>query len=175
VPPDRFRAVLADLADLGEVQTQSVTTDDVTDQVVDLDSRIATAEASVFRLRALLAEADVVTDIARIENQLLQRETDLETLRGQRRTIEQQVAMATITVVLRGERTAPPPPEPEEPPQKGFADGLRAGAQALRTFAVGLSAVAGALLPWLPLIAAAAFVLWRLNRRRTADPIRSGA
>ncbi len=171
VPPERFRLILADLADLGEVQTQSVTTDDVTDQVVDLDSRIATAEASVFRLRALLADADVVADIAHIEGQLLQRETDLETLRGQRRTIEQQVAMATITVVLRGERTAPPPPpEPEDPPQKGFLDGLRGGARALRTVAIGLSAVAGALLPWSPLLLVAGFVIWRVTRRKPVTP-----
>lgn len=161
VPPTAFRAALASLADLGEVQTQTVSTDDVTEQVVDLDSRIATAEASVIRLRALLDRAERIQDITQIEGQLLERETELETLRGQRRTIEGQVALATVDVTLRAERTSPPPPEPVEEAQTGFADGLRGGAKALRTVAVGLSAVAGALLPWLPFLLIAGLVTRR--------------
>jgi len=168
VPPAGFRAALDALAELGEVQTQSVSTDDVTEQVVDLDSRIATSEASVNRLRLLLARAERIQDITQIESQLLQRETDLETLRGQRRTIESQVALATVDVILRAERTSPPPPEPVEEAQTGFTDGLRGGVDALRTFAVGLSAVAGALLPWLPFLLIGALVTrrWRWPKSR---------
>ncbi len=44
---------------------------------------------------------------------------------------------------------------PPEDTQTGFLDGLRSGGDALRTFAIGLSAVAGALLPWSPLLIAA--------------------
>jgi len=161
VPPTEFRAALAALADLGEVQTQTVSTDDVTEQVVDLDSRIATSEASVIRLRELLDRAERIQDITQIESQLLQRETELETLRGQLRTIEGQVALATVDVTLRAERTSPPPPEPVEDAQTGFVDGLRGGAEALRTFAVGLSALFGALLPWLPFLLIGALVTRR--------------
>lgn len=169
VPPRRFRALLDDLGTLGDVETQTIDTDDVTDQVVDLDSRISTAEASVFRLRALLDEATVIPDIANIENQLLQRETELEQLRGQRRTIENQVSLATITTVLRADRTEPPPPpEPPAEPQAGFFDGLHGGASAFRTFAIGVSAVLGALLPWMPLLLLGGFIAWRLARRKPA-------
>jgi len=168
VPPVEFRAALDALAELGEVQTQSVSTDDVTEQVVDLESRIATSEASVNRLRLLLARAERIQDITTIESQLLTRETELETLRGQLRTIEGQVALATVEVTLRAERTSPPPPEPVEEAQTGFTDGLRGGAEALRTFAVGLSAVVGALLPWLPFLLIGALVTrrWRWPRSR---------
>jgi hypothetical protein len=168
VPPAAFRDALTALADIGEVETQTITTDDVTDQVVDLDSRITTAEASVTRLRLLLDRAERISDITTIENQLLQRETDLETLRGQQRTLERQVALATIDVTLSAERTSPPPPEDDS--QVGFMDGLRGGASALHTFAIGVSAVVGALLPWSPLLLVGAFVLWRLTRRREPTP-----
>jgi len=169
VPPRRFRSLLDDLGTLGDVETQTIDTDDVTDQVVDLDSRISTAEASVFRLRALLDEATVIPDIANIENQLLQRETELEQLRGQRRTIENQVSLATITTVLRADRTEPPPPPgPPAEPQAGFSDGLHGGARAFRTFAVGVSAVVGALLPWAPLLLLVGLVAWRVARRKPA-------
>jgi Domain of unknown function (DUF4349) len=167
VPPRQFRGLLADLGELGDVETQNISTEDVTDRVVDLESRISTAEISVLRLRALLAEATAIPDIANIENQLLNRETSLEELRGQLRTIENQVSLATITAVLRSERTSPPPPPPPPAePQTGFRDGLHSGARALRTFAVGASAVAGALLPWSPLLLVAAFVGWQVARRR---------
>jgi hypothetical protein len=167
VPPRRFRALLDDLGSLGDVETQTIHTDDVTDQVVDLDSRISTAEASVFRLRALLDDATVIPDIANIENQLLQRETELERLRGQRRTIDNQVSLATITAVLRADRTAPPPP-PEDP-QPGFFDGLHGGVDAFRTFAIGVSAVVGALLPWTPLLLLIGLVAWRVARRKPSS------
>ena len=100
VPPEDFQETLALLGNIGDVRTQTVTADDVTERVVDLESRIKTSEASVERLQALLAEATDIKTIANVEGQLLQRETDLETLRGQLRTIEDRVALATITLTL---------------------------------------------------------------------------
>ena len=52
-------------------------------------------------------------------------------------------------------RRREPAGRPLEDTQTGFLDGLRSGGDALRTFAIGLSAVAGALLPWSPLLIAA--------------------
>lgn len=100
IDPANFQAALAALGDIGEVRNQRVTADDVTERVVDLESRITTAAASVERLRALLEGATDIDTIADIEEQLLQRETTLETLRGQLRTLQDAVALATITVHL---------------------------------------------------------------------------
>lgn len=96
--PAQFHAALGDLGSLGTVRSQSISADDVTAVVVDLESRINTAEASVVRLRDLLDNASELETIARLENQLLQRETTLEQLRGQLRTVQNQVDLATITV-----------------------------------------------------------------------------
>ncbi len=105
--PEDFQAVLTELGSIGEVRNQTVSADDVTERVVDLRSRISTAQASVERLRGFLENADDLETIATLENQLLQRETDLETLRGQLRTVESQVALATIVVTLTEARIAP--------------------------------------------------------------------
>jgi hypothetical protein len=109
VSPDDFQEALRRLEELGKLESQQVSTDDVTERVVDLESRITTAEASVERLRAFLASATDLEGVAQIEAQLLQRETDLELLRGQLRTIQSQAALATIYVTL----TEPQPEEPE--------------------------------------------------------------
>lgn len=100
VPPESFAEALTRLEGVGEVTSQQVTADDVTERVVDLESRIATAEVSVARLRDLLAGATDLETIAALEGQLLERETTLEQLRGQLRTLRDQVDLATIVVVL---------------------------------------------------------------------------
>ena len=100
VLPEDFYEALRRLGSLGELRNQVVSADDVTERIVDLESRIATAQTSVERLRALLAEAGSVEVIAQLENQLLERETQLETLRGQLRTLQDQVALATIVVTF---------------------------------------------------------------------------
>jgi hypothetical protein len=100
VRPENFAAALDRLAGLGTLLGQNVFADDVTERVVDLESRITTAEASVERLRTFLERATDLESVAALEAQLLQRETDLELLRGELRTLEDQVALATIVLVL---------------------------------------------------------------------------
>lgn len=100
VTPERFQDALARLASIGEVRHQSVSASDVTERIVDLESRIATSTASVDRLRGLLAEATDIKAVVELESELLTRETDLETLRGSLRTLEDQVALATIALSL---------------------------------------------------------------------------
>ena len=100
VRPADFAAALKGLAGVGELVDQSISADDVTERIVDLESRITTAEVSVVRLRKLLEEAAELEDVALVERELLDRETTLETLRGQLRTLEGQVDLATITLTI---------------------------------------------------------------------------
>lgn len=98
--PEDFQEALDRLGSIGELRNQNVSADDVTERVVDIRSRITTAEASVERLRGFLESATDIDTIADLENQLLQRETQLETLRGQLRTLEDAISLATITVTI---------------------------------------------------------------------------
>jgi len=107
VIPQNFQAALSRLGSIGELRTQNVTADDVTERVVDLESRIATAEASVTRLRGFLDGATDIETIAQLEAQLLDRETTLETLRGTLRTIRGQVDLATIFLTLTEAQSQP--------------------------------------------------------------------
>ena len=108
--PEDFQEALNRLSGLGELVNQTVSADDVTERIVDLRSRITTSEASVDRLRTFLVGATDLQQVASLEGQLLDRETQLELLRGQLRTLENQVGLATIVLVLT--RQAPPRPEP---------------------------------------------------------------
>ena len=108
VRPDDFSTALERLAGVGTLVDQSISADDVTERVVDLESRISTAEVSVTRLRRLLEEAVKLEDVAQIERELLDRETTLEVLRGQLRTLRGQVDLATITLTIHQSPTVLP-------------------------------------------------------------------
>lgn len=100
VMPADFMPVMESLARVGELVAKQITADDVTERIVDFRSRIATAEASVLRLRDLLQEAPNLENVALIERELVQRETDLETLRGRLRTLTDLVSLATIEMAI---------------------------------------------------------------------------
>lgn len=100
VMPADFMPVLESLSRVGELVDKQITADDVTERIVDFRSRIATAEASVLRLRSLLQEAPDLENVALIERELVQRETDLETLRGRLRTLTDMVSLATIEMAI---------------------------------------------------------------------------
>lgn len=108
VLPENFSTALERLSGVGKLVDQSISSDDVTEIIVDLRSRIITAEASVDRLRNFLKEATDLEDVAELERELLDRETTLERLRGQLRTLENQVDLATITLAVTQSPTVLP-------------------------------------------------------------------
>ncbi len=107
VAPADFQEALDRLGSIGELRTQNVSADDVTERIVDVQSRINTAEASVERLRSLLEAAVDIKTIVELENELLARETQLETMRGSLRTLQDQVALATIVLTITEAESRP--------------------------------------------------------------------
>jgi Domain of unknown function (DUF4349) len=102
VPPGDFDRVFKAISGLqgATLVSQSVTTDDVTETVVDLDARITAAESSVGRVQVLLDAARDLNTVFTLEEELAARQAQLERLRGQRKTIGDQIALATITLTI---------------------------------------------------------------------------
>ncbi len=167
IPSDRFDQALDALSGLGEVISREQTAEDVTEEVVDLDSRITTQRASVARVRALLAKATTVDEIVRIEQEVTTREAELESLQQRSQALIGQVAMSTVTIRI-GKTATAPAPEPEE--ESGFLAGLSAGWDAFLGAGAVTLQVIGAVLPFLLVLAVpAAFALrWRRRRRTPA-------
>jgi hypothetical protein len=163
VPSARFNEVVTTLGKLGKEESRAISTEDVTDQVVDVDARIATAQASVDRVRALLAKAQTISDIVSLESELSRREADLESLKARKSKLDDLTSLSTITVLLLGPDAAVAKPKDDS----GFIAGLKGGWHAFVASMVVLLTVLGALLPWivllgLPVVA----LLWFLRRRR---------
>ncbi|WP_400995765.1 DUF4349 domain-containing protein [Agromyces sp. GXQ0307] len=153
IPADRFDDVLADLRELGEVDSVQLDSTDVSRQRRDLDSRIESLQTSVDRLRSLLAEADDVGDLIAIESELTTRQSELDALTAQRDALVDQVDYSTLTVELLSEGLAP------EAGPNDFWSGIVAGWNALVGFVSGLLVVIGVMLPWLALLAVIAAIV----------------
>ncbi len=154
---DLLRAVGA----LGTVLSSTLTSDDVTAEVADVDARLRNAEASLARVRALMGRATTIGDIVALEAELSRRQGDLEALQARQRTLADQSAQATVTITLVDEGS---PAAAKD--STGFVAGLRAGWDAFTGAMVVALTVLGALLPFLLLVVPLALLVWFAARRR---------
>jgi hypothetical protein len=171
VPTTTLDQVLDRIAALGKVTDRGEQAQDVTKQLVDVRSRVVTQQASVDRVRALLAKATTVGDVVTIEGELATREANLESLEQQQAELSAQVAMSTVMVHIGQSHTTPPPPPPAAAAGGGFVGGLSAGWHSFVAVLRGVVMVFGALLPYLLGFGVpAALVWWYVRRRRAGRP-----
>ncbi|GGS44936.1 DUF4349 domain-containing protein [Streptomyces griseoviridis] len=161
VPGGSYDEVLAALSGTGELLERSTKAEDVTDQVVDVESRIASQRASVARVRELMERAERLTDVVTLEGELSSRQAELESLLARQASLEDRTALATITLTL----TETPPPADGGDDDPGFTDALAGGWHAFVTMLRWLAVVLGAVLPF-----AAVAVLLVLGWTRLVRP-----
>lgn len=164
VPPADFTKASEALARLGTVTTRTVTTEDVTGDVADVDGRLKAARASTTRVRSLLGRATSISEITDLEAELTSRESDLESLATRRRVLEGRTSFASITATFVKPVAAVAAPRRDVSP--GFGGGLRAGWEVFVAAGSVLLVVLGALLPFLGLAALVGGPVWYLRRRR---------
>ncbi|MFF8606252.1 DUF4349 domain-containing protein [Streptomyces sp. NPDC015346] len=157
VPQERYESVLAELAGTGKLLSRKAEAKDVTEQVVDVESRIATQRASVARVRALMDRATRLEDVVTLEGELSRRQADLESLLAQQASLKDRTSLSTITLELT-EKEAEKPAGKEDRP--GFLDALAGGWSALVTALAWVAIVLAAVAPWLALVAVL-YAVWR--------------
>jgi hypothetical protein len=167
VPQDSYDAVLTELSGTGTLVARRANAKDVTDQVVDVNSRVASQRVSVARVRKLMDRATGLSDVVALEGELSSRQSTLESLLAQQASLKDRTTLATITLELSETPVTEKPNEDEGP---GFADALGGGWDALLATLRWIAVVVGAVVPF-----AAVFVLlyllWRLVRRRLPMPL----
>lgn len=165
VPTDEFDSAFDAFEDVGQVLAQNRSADDVTAQHADLEARVDALDASVERLTELMSGAASTADLIEAEAALSERQQELDGLRAQLATLEDQVAYGTVTVSL-GEEAAALPGGPTN-----FWEGVVAGFGSLGAAGAGALVVLGLLTPWLLVAAVVTFVIIvivKSERRRRA-------
>jgi hypothetical protein len=107
IPSDRLGEVAERLRALGQVTEDTQGTEDVTDQLVDLDVRLRSARATELRLTELLRKrTGTLADVLEVERELARVRVDIERLDAETANVGRRVSYATLTIDLAEERKA---------------------------------------------------------------------
>ncbi len=168
LPPKEVEAAIAELDAIGVRRTVSQGTEDVTSQVVDINARLDTAQASLDRVRKLLEAATDLGQILSLESQLTERETLVEQYQAMKRAIDERVSLATLRIHLSlspvpvAKTAAPPKPSSKTGIGKSFESGWHGFVIALAAILIFIGYTA----PFLALAAIAAGLLILITRRQ---------
>ena len=113
VPGESFDDAVAEVEALGEVRSSETRTEDVTDQLVDIEARLENLRAERDRLRELYEQANETDDVLAVQQELADVQEEIERLEAKKASLERDVAYSTITVHLAEEPPDPPEPDPE--------------------------------------------------------------
>lgn len=101
VLPDNLDRFLQKLRGIGELKNQALTTEDVTKAYFDTESRLKNARLMEQRLIEILkTKSKDVADLLEVEKELGRVREQIETMQGELKFMDSQVAFATVTITL---------------------------------------------------------------------------
>ena len=170
IPQEKFEAFYEQLGSSVHVVYSSRSSEDVTEQYTDIETRLATLTTKHERLLALLDQADKMEDIISLENALADCEYEIDSLTGSKRHYDDLVGFSTFYVDLEEVQTLTATPE-----GSGFGAQLT---QAAKTGTRGLvdavrALIVGAVMFWPVILLAAAgggtVAVLRRRRRKARE------
>jgi hypothetical protein len=120
VPADQFDDTITELRSspwVIEVLREESSSQDVSAEYVDNESRLSALEETQRRYLALLADATTIESILRLESELTNVRSQIETIKGRQSYLGELTAFSTITVSLRPADAV----EEIEDPDDGFS------------------------------------------------------
>lgn len=175
VPSEFFDDVISDLRAapwVTEIVREESSSQDVSAEFVDNESRLAALEETQRRYMALLEDADTIESILRLESELTNVRSQIETIKGRQNYLSEMTDFSTITVTLH-----PVDGEPEEDPDEGFAlarlfqDAWDRSSGALAGLAETVI-VLGIFIVFLAPLGVLAYAVYRFARRMANRPAR---
>lgn len=109
IPSDRFSELVSFVQGQGTVESVETDTEDVTDQLVELDARLTNLEAERDRLRSFYDRANSTSALLSIEERLSSVQGEIEQLEATKQSLEDRVALSTLRISIAEE-----PPEPAD-------------------------------------------------------------
>lgn len=167
VPVERLDAALERIRRLGEqIERESVRSEDVTEQFVDLEARLTTLRATERELLELLSEArergQKLEDVMAVYRELTEIRTSIEQIQGQLKALTTLTTLSTINLELLPAEAGKPLVEEWRP-----AETIRASARALVKLLQALVDLAiWLLMTVLPVVVLLALLIWALLRLR---------
>jgi uncharacterized protein YprB with RNaseH-like and TPR domain len=115
IPAAKLRTVMTELAGFGVVDQRTLSSQDVTDEFLDIETRIRVLQETQSQLIALLGKARTVDEALHVRQTLDQITMELEVLKGRLRQLENLVAYSTLTLTLVERGPFTPTPSTNDP------------------------------------------------------------
>lgn len=164
IPEDKRQEALEDFKKLAvKVVSESVYGNDVTDQYVDLGSRLEVLNKTKAKYEEILQQAQEVTDIMSVQEQLTRLQTQIDNLKGQQKYYEQSAKLSKVVIYLSTDELALPyAPTNEWRPSVIFKNAVRSLVGIFR----GLGSLIIYLVVFIPVIVPTILVIRYIKRKR---------
>jgi len=167
IPSDVFDKGLEDVKALGEVTSEEVNGQDVTEEYTDLDSQLRNLNATETQLLEIMRRAVKIEDVLAVQQQLTEVRGRIESIQGRMKYLKESARLSTLTIYLSTDPSVLPSVNTEDQ-WKPWASAKNAFRQ-LVDLGKGIVDVVIWLVVYIPLWAVLAFVVWvvvRMVRRR---------
>lgn len=111
VPAQSFDSILGRIEALGVRLSKSIASEDVTEQVVDMDARIRTMKVEEETYRRLLAKAQSTQEMIPLQTRLTELRGTIESITAQRASLAKQASLSTIQLTLQQNAILNKPPQ----------------------------------------------------------------
>jgi hypothetical protein len=174
VPVDQFELAMRRLRSLAlRVEDETASGQDVTDEYVDLQSRLGNLKATRDRIREFLDQARTVEESLKVNEQLSAIEEQIEQVQGRMNYLFDRAAYSTITVQIDPELPQPTPaptptptPTPTPIPPWTPTQTIEQASHTLGSILRALTEIAiWFIIVVAPLLAPPALIVWVVQRR----------
>jgi len=101
IPQEHFQSFLNDAEGLSvQVYNRQVSGQDVTEEYVDIESRLKSKRAVEARLLDFMKEAKKTEDLLKISTDLARVQEEIEQIAGRKKYLENQSALSTVTITI---------------------------------------------------------------------------
>lgn len=165
IPQEQLETFLQGAGSLGRVISQTETAQDVTATYQDTAARLATQQAKMERLQALMSETASLSELLELENAIADTQYTLDSLQSQLNDTDNQVSYATVDVSLREETSADTISSREVGLGERLMAGLQTGWETFWNFCKDMLVFLSAALPYLAAVAVV-YMLVRFTFRK---------
>ena len=173
VPADQLDATVADLRKLGRVESESQSGQEVTEQYVDLEARLANARNTEQRLTDLLrSRTGKLSDVLAVETEISRVRGEIERMEAERKSLASQVDFATINANVREDYEAQlqvVPVTTSSRLRNAAVKGYHSMAESIIGIVLFLFSFGPSLVLWCAMLFVPARAVWRKILRKSAS------
>jgi hypothetical protein len=173
LPASQLDATLAEVKNLGRTEKESQGGEEVTQQYVDLEARLANGKNTEQRLTDILRQrTGKLSDVLAVETEISRVRGEIEEMEAERKTMKNQVDFATLTITLAEQYKADlkaVPPSTGAQLRNAAVEGYKSMVSEIIAILLWLLSAGPTLLLWVAILFIPARLIWKKLRPRFAQ------